>query len=83
MDDVLLTSDDVEELQALKQFLGPEFSTKELGNFHFLLDLEFIRKSYGLILSQRKFILDLLREFDFFASITFFCITGFFYQIKG
>lgn len=65
-DNSISTDDDATTLQDLKLFLDAEFKIKDLGNLQLFLGLEFIREPNGLILSKRKFTLDLLAEFDCF-----------------
>ena len=62
VDDIVLTGDDLEEMERLKKKLATEFEIKDLGNLKFFLGIELARSKHGIFISQRKYVLDLLRE---------------------
>ncbi|RVW92914.1 Retrovirus-related Pol polyprotein from transposon RE1 [Vitis vinifera] len=62
VDDIILSGNDTEELQNLKKYLLEEFEVKDLGNLKYFLGMEVARSRKGIIVSQRKYILDLLKE---------------------
>ncbi|GMI79954.1 hypothetical protein HRI_001664700 [Hibiscus trionum] len=62
VDDIIMTGDDEEEVSKLKNFLSREFEIKDLGSLRYFLGMEVARTSKGLIINQRKYILDLLKE---------------------
>ncbi|MCR2847942.1 hypothetical protein KN825_15305, partial [Weizmannia coagulans] len=62
VDDIILTGDHQEELQRLKLFLAKEFEVKDLGNLKYFLGMEIARSKIGISVSQRKYVLDLLKE---------------------
>nr|XP_016452318.1 PREDICTED: uncharacterized protein LOC107776883 [Nicotiana tabacum] len=65
VDDVLLTGTNLEEIKALKTFLRETFKIKDLGRLHYFLGLEILYKHDGVIITQRKFTSDLIKEFEF------------------
>ena len=58
----MITGDDVEEIKKLKERLGRAFEVKDLGPLRYFLGIEIARSSKGIILSQRKYVFDLLAE---------------------
>jgi hypothetical protein len=62
VDDIVITGDDVEEIKWLKEKLGKAFEIKDLGLLRYFLGIEIARSSKGIVLSQRKYVLDLLTE---------------------
>ena len=62
VDDIILTGDDVEGIEELKKELSSEFEIKDLSQLRYFLGMEIARSRRGLVVSQRKYILDLLEE---------------------
>ncbi|XP_019252796.1 PREDICTED: uncharacterized protein LOC109231600 [Nicotiana attenuata] len=63
-DDVILTGTNKEEIEELKGFLHESFKIKDLGKLHYFLGLEILYKAYGIVITQKKFMLDLLKEYN-------------------
>ena len=68
VDDIVLTGDDVEDMQELKKYLAKEFEIKDLGNLKYFLGIEVARSKQGIFISQRKHVLDLLQETGMLGS---------------
>ncbi|KAK8936826.1 hypothetical protein KSP39_PZI012397 [Platanthera zijinensis] len=62
VDDIIITGDDSQGIQAVKIHLNSVFQTKDLGSLRYFLGLEIARRPDGLTLSQRKYCLDLLHD---------------------
>ncbi|KAL3512095.1 hypothetical protein ACH5RR_024812 [Cinchona calisaya] len=60
--DIILTGDHQEEIGRLKSFLAKEFEIKDLGNLKYFLGMEIARSKREISISQRKYVLDLLKE---------------------
>lgn len=63
VDDIILIGDDAEEMSKLKVHLAKEFEIKNLERLRYFLGIE-VARSEGIFISQRKYILDLLKEID-------------------
>ncbi|KAJ0493656.1 putative RNA-directed DNA polymerase [Helianthus annuus] len=64
VDDILVTGNNSQEIGDLKDFLHTTFQIKDLGILNYFLGLEVLHHSTGTILTQRKFAMDLVKEFD-------------------
>ena len=62
MDDIVITGDDIVEIVDLKKYLAQEFEVKDLGQMIYFVQIEISGGSKGMFLSQRKYVLDLLKE---------------------
>ncbi|RVW20248.1 Retrovirus-related Pol polyprotein from transposon RE1 [Vitis vinifera] len=68
VDDVLLASDSILEIERLKTFLDAKFTIKDLGPPKYFLGLEVARSKTGISLCQRKYILDILEDTGLIGS---------------
>lgn len=66
VDDIIITRTDVAEVSAVKAFLHDQFKIKDLGNLNYFLGIEVLHIEYGVLLHQKKFVHDILKEFHSF-----------------
>ncbi|KAH9714583.1 hypothetical protein KPL71_020707 [Citrus sinensis] len=64
VDDIIVTGNNNAEIEQLISNLSSTFALKDLGNLNFFLGIEVIRNDETLVLSQSKYIKDLLAKFD-------------------
>ncbi|CAL9009693.1 unnamed protein product [Prunus brigantina] len=62
VDDILVTGNDAQEIQLLKDSLLRQFRIKDLGNLKYFLGIEVSRSRKGIFMSQRKYALDILQD---------------------
>ena len=60
VDDIVITGSDSKGILSLKFFLHNQFYTKDLGMLKYFLDVEIMRSKQGILLSQWKYVLNLL-----------------------
>lgn len=62
MDDVLITTNDKQQVDQFKVLLDQKFKLKDLGDLKYFLGLEVARTVKGIALCQRKYALELLSD---------------------
>ncbi|RVW39094.1 Retrovirus-related Pol polyprotein from transposon RE1 [Vitis vinifera] len=62
VDDIIITGDDEVGIGNLKKLLAREFEIKDLGQLRYFLGMEVGRTKEGIVVTQRKYVLDLLQE---------------------
>ena len=62
VDDIVLTGNHEEEIRRINGLLSKEIKIKDLGLLRYFLGMEVARSNKGISVSQRKYVLDLLRE---------------------
>nr|GEY04994.1 ribonuclease H-like domain-containing protein [Tanacetum cinerariifolium] len=63
MDDIIITGNNVSEIEKFKVFLKSKFMIKDLGKLKYFLGIEVVDTKKGICLNQRKYVLDLLSEY--------------------
>ena len=66
VDDIILTGDNVSEMDFLIKKLAEEFEIKNLGMLRYFLGMDIARNRSSISVSQRKYVLDLLKDTGLF-----------------
>ncbi|GJR28421.1 putative RNA-directed DNA polymerase [Tanacetum coccineum] len=67
VDDIVITGNNSDEIDKFKKFLSSKFMIKDLGKLKYFLGIEVLENNGGLVLTQRKYCLELLTEFGMLA----------------
>lgn len=62
VDDIVITESDIAEISSLKSFLHSQFHTKNLDALKCFLGVEVTRSKKAFLLSERKYVIDLLTK---------------------
>ncbi|GJW40047.1 ribonuclease H-like domain-containing protein [Tanacetum coccineum] len=68
VDDIVLSENNIEEINRFKDFLKSKFLITDLGKLKYFLGIEVVDTDTGLYLNQRKYCLELLTEYGLLAS---------------
>ena len=60
MNDIVITMSDSKSILSLKSFFHSQFHIKDLGMLKYFLGVEVMRSKQRILLSQRKYVLDML-----------------------
>ena len=60
VDDMIITGDDLNGIQELKDFLSQQFEMKDLGHLSYFLGLKITHSTDGLYITQAKYVSELL-----------------------
>ena len=64
MNNIVITSSDLDGIRKLKQYLFNHFQTKDLKKLKYFLGIKIAQYNSSVIMSQRKYVLDILEETD-------------------
>jgi len=68
VDDMLITGDNLQLINQIKDHLQKWFQTKDLGDLRYFLGLEITRSKQGIYISQRKYVMDLFKDTGMLTS---------------
>ncbi|GKC81299.1 ribonuclease H-like domain-containing protein [Tanacetum coccineum] len=67
VDDIIITGNNVSEIEKFKVYLKSKFMIKDLGKLKYFLGIKVIDINRGIFLNQRKCVLDLLSDYGMLA----------------
>ena len=70
VDDIIITGDDLSDIQELKDFLSQQFEIKDPGHLSYFLGLEIAHSTDRLYITQAKYASELLSRVELTDSKT-------------
>nr|GEV01945.1 ribonuclease H-like domain-containing protein [Tanacetum cinerariifolium]GEV01946.1 ribonuclease H-like domain-containing protein [Tanacetum cinerariifolium] len=67
VNDIIITGNNVSEIEKFKVYIKSKFMIKDLGKLKYFLDIEVVDTDKGIYLNQRKYVLDLLSKYGMLA----------------
>ena len=68
VDGIVLTESNNHDISQLKQHLYHHFQTKDLGKLRYFLGIKVAQSNDGIVISQRKYVMDILEEIGLVSS---------------
>ena len=68
VDDLIITGNNLEAIRKIKSQLKEKFDIKDLGYLKYFLGIGVAFSNKGLLISQRKYTLDLFKETDLYTN---------------
>ncbi|GKA38601.1 ribonuclease H-like domain-containing protein, partial [Tanacetum coccineum] len=68
VDDIIIISNSLYEIEKFKTFLKSKFMIKDLGKLKYSFGIEVVDTDKGICLNQRKYVLDMLSEYGMLSS---------------
>ncbi|XP_072087345.1 retrovirus-related Pol polyprotein from transposon RE1 [Arachis hypogaea] len=65
VDDLILAGNNLGEINAVKTVLDDRFKIKDIGDLKFFIGMEVARSKEGILLNQRKYAMDILKDAGF------------------
>ena len=62
VDDIVITDNDQDGIQRLKQHLFSHFQTKDFGKLKYFLEIEIAQSKSSVVMNKRKYVLEILEE---------------------
>ena len=68
VDDIILAGTHLDDIKGVKKYLFDKFKLRDMGVLKYFLGIEVARSKQGIVLSQQKYALEILEDFEFLGA---------------